>query len=365
MQPQVVNYQCPNCLAPLRFDGATSKLVCDSCDSTYTTEQVEKYFADQEAAAVASGVDPQWDISLTGNYTEEEAAQLRGYLCPSCAAEIILDATTVASSCPWCGNPTIVPGQFNNDLRPDYVLPFRLSREQAIAALKKHYSGKRFLPKAFAAGNHIEEIRGVYVPFWLFSGQAEAFMRFRAEKTHSFTQGNYRITHTDHYRVIREGTVTFNAVPVDGSARMPDKHMDSIEPYDFSAFKPFSTAYLPGFVADKYDEDAATCAPRANARILQSTENAFTRTLSGYSMVSRLQHQISLSNSKVEYALMPVWMLTTKWHDQTFLFAMNGQTGKLIGDLPVDGGAFWSWFLRIFVGVAAISAVVLFIGGIV
>ncbi|MCL2164530.1 MAG: hypothetical protein FWH55_09105 [Oscillospiraceae bacterium] len=363
MATQVTNYQCPNCLAGLRFDGQSGQLACDSCDNKFDVALIEQLFADKEQAAVSAGVEPQWDITMTNNFSAEEAEHLRGYSCPSCAAEIICDDTTAATSCPYCGNPTVVPGQFANQLKPDYIIPFRLDKNSAVEALKTYYKGKKFLPKTFTDANHIEEIKGVYVPFWLFDGEADAYMRFRGGVTRSYKLGDYMITETDHYRVTREGQVAFVKVPADASSKMPDAHMDSIEPFNYGDLRQFSTAYLPGFLADKYDEDAETCSKRANERIIASTDRAIRGTVTGYSSLIAEYSKIDLKKGDVRYALMPVWLLATKWNGQNFLFAMNGQTGKLIGDLPVDRGRFWSWFFIIAAPIAAVLAAVLFIGG--
>ena len=361
MASQITNYQCPNCTGPLRFAGESGLLQCDHCESSFEVSVIEQLYADKEQAAAAAGAEPRWDCSTAGSmWSDEEASHLRAYSCPSCAAEIICDDTTAATSCPYCGNPTVVPGQLTGQLKPDYVIPFRLDKNAAMEALKKYYKGKKFLPKSFAASNHIEEIKGVYVPFWLFDGLSEASMRFLGKKVRKYRRGNYEITETDHYRVTREGSVAFQKVPVDGSSKMPDAHMDSIEPFGYGDLRPFSTAYLPGFLADKFDEDADTCIKRANARIVESTERAFASTTSGYTTLVREYSNISLTKGDVHYAFMPVWMLSTKWKDKIFLFAMNGQTGKLIGDLPVDRGRYWSWFLRIALPIAAFLAILLF-----
>jgi len=361
MATQVTNYQCPNCFAGLRFDGGTGQMLCDSCDTQYEVAVIEQLFADKEQAAASAGTEPQWDINMTNNFSAEEAANMRSYTCPSCAAEIICDATTAATSCPYCSNPTVVPGQFSAQLKPDYVLPFRLDKKAAVDALQNYYKGKKFLPKHFCDANHIDEIKGVYAPFWLYDGETDASIRYRATKVHKHRSGDYEIIDTDHYRVIREGSVAFEKVPVDSSSKMPDAHMDSIEPYDFRDLRPFSTAFLPGFLADKYDEDAELCSKRANARIVASTDDAFRRTVSGYNTVIKEYSRIDLKKGDVKYALMPVWLLSTKWNNKDYLFAMNGQTGKLIGDLPVDKGKFLGWFFGIAVAAAIVLSVILFV----
>ncbi len=361
MAAQVTNYQCPNCTGPLHFVGESGQLECDYCGTKYEVAVIEQLYADKEQAAASAGTEPQWDMSGLGGWSEEEAAHMMGYTCPSCAATLICDDTTAATACPYCGNPTVVPGQFSGQQRPDFVIPFKLDKQAAITALTRHYKGKKFLPKSFTAGNHIEEIKGIYVPFWLFDAESEAHMRFHATRVHKRRQGDWEITETEHYRVTREGSVVFEKIPVDGSSKMPDAHMDAIEPYDYRELTPFSTAYLPGFLADKYDMDAEACSKRANERITASTEDSFAATVSGYATLLREHADINLKKGEIKYALMPVWLLSTKWADKNYLFAMNGQTGKLIGDLPVDKGLYWGWLAKLALPIAAVLAALLFL----
>jgi len=364
MATQVTNYQCPICGGPLQFVGESGQLECEHCDTKFDVAVIEQLYADKEQAAAAAGTEPQWDLSIAGgDWSAEETAHMRGYSCPSCGAEIICDDTTAATSCPYCSNPTVVPGQFTGQLRPDYVLPFKLDKNAAIAALVKHYKGKKFLPKSFADKNHVEEIKGIYVPFWLFDGESDAAMRFRATKVRKFKQGDYEVTETEHWRVMRQGNIAFEKVPVNSSSKMPDAHMDAVEPFEYGDLKSFSSAYLPGYLADKYDVDAETCGKRANERITASTEDSFASTISGYTTLTREYSNINLKKGDVKYALMPVWLLSTKWNGTNHLFAMNGQTGKLIGDLPVDKGKYWTWFAAIAVPLMAILGAILFIGG--
>ena len=163
MATQLTNYQCPACTGPLHFDGASGKLVCDFCGSSYDTAEIEALYAEKEAAAETAAQNKQAPPP-DSVWSENEAAGLRSYSCPSCGAELICDETPAATSCPYCGNPTVIAGQFSGMQRPELVLPFVLDKNAAKAALKKYYRGKRFLPNAFSSQNHIEEIKGVYVP---------------------------------------------------------------------------------------------------------------------------------------------------------------------------------------------------------
>lgn len=370
MPAQVTNYKCPACTGPLHFEGATGKLECEYCGSKFEVAEIEALYAekDRQAAEAAhaeqrtAGEENPWDYSSLGSDWGEDGAKMKAYSCPSCGAELICDETTAATSCPYCGNPTIVPGQFSGSLKPDFVIPFKLDKEAAKTALKNHYKGKKLLPGAFARENHIEEVKGVYVPFWLFDGAADVDVRFEATRSRVHTTDKERITDTDHFMVHRAGTVTFEKIPVDAATKMPDEHMDSIEPFDYSELKPFSTAYLPGYLADKYDVTAEESARRADLRAENTAVEAMAATAKGYETCIPVEKHIILHRGKVRYALLPVWMLNTKWNGKEYLFAMNGQTGKLVGDLPVSWGKFWAWFAGIAVPLtAAITAVLHFL----
>ena len=373
MPAQVTNYQCPGCTGPLHFVGASGKLECEYCGASYDVAEIEALYAEKEEKAAAaqqaaeekaaeqkkaSADGGDWDTSGFSDDWGEEGAHMKAYSCPSCGAELICDESTAATSCPYCGNPTVVPGQFSGELKPDFILPFKLSREDAIKALREHYKGKILLPKTFTNENHVQEIRGVYVPFWMFDGKAMGDARYEATRSHSYTSGDYEITKTEHFDIYRAGSVTFEKVPVDASSKMPDDHMDSIEPYDYKGLKSFSTAYLPGFLADKYDVSVEESRERADQRCEGTLEAALRGSVKGYDTCTRLTGSTDLARGKVHYALMPVWMLNTKWQGKDFLFAMNGQTGKLVGDLPVSWGKFWGMFA----GITALLSIVGSIG---
>ena len=369
MPTQVTNYQCPACTGPLHYSAKSGKLACDYCGSSFDVAEIEALYARKEAeaaaakqaadakaeaaqaakaeAAEAAAASGGWDTSDLSRDWGAEADGLRVYSCPSCGAELICDQSTAATACPYCGNPAIVPGQFSGALRPDYILPFRLSKDDAVQALRAHYKGKPFLPRSFTSANHIEQIQGVYVPFWLFDGGAEGAASYRASNTNVFETGDYEITEPRHYHVVRAGSLAFEKIPVDASSKMPDDHMDSIEPFDYAQLRPFSTAYLPGYLADKYDVTIDDSRDRADTRCRETLAQALRDTVTGYGACVTEREDIALRRGKVHYALLPVWMLSTKWRGQDFLFAMNGQTGKLVGDLPTDRGRFWGMFAAI------------------
>lgn len=359
----VTNYQCPACTGPLHFAGESGKLECEYCGSSYDVVEIETLYAEKEEKAAAaqqeeekrkaaqssrSGNGSVWDTSGLCQGWGAEGDSMRAYSCPSCGAELICDETTAATSCPYCGNPTVVPGQFSGQLRPEYIIPFKLNKEDAVNALKRHYKGKFFLPKKFTRENHMQEIQGIYVPFWLFDGEVKGEARYDAKRIYTYRSGDDRVTETKYYDVYRAGYVTFEKVPVDASSKIPDDHMDSIEPYNYRELKPFSTAYLPGFLADKFDVTVEQCRQRADQRCESTFAAALRSTVKNYNSCTLTAFNAELKRGTVHYALMPVWLLHTKWHGKHFLFAMNGQTGKLVGDLPIN----WWKVLGIFAAIA-------------
>ena len=382
MGDKVTNYQCPNCTGPLHFDGTIGKLKCDYCESTFTAEEMEALYKAEEEAAERAFTEDEWEADedaeeeLTEHIEAEEgdwdtasmtenwgdgAENLKVYNCPSCGAELICEETTAATSCPYCGNPSIIPGQFHGALKPDYVIPFKVDKERAVALLKAHYNGKFLIPKAFTRDSHIQEIKGVYVPFWLFDGKADADVTFHATRTFSRRQGDYMVTTTHHYNVRRAGTVEFEKIPVDASSKMPDAYMDAIEPFDYGDLEEFSTAYLPGFLADKYDVAVVDCSSRADDRAVESAYQAMASSAKGYMTKICINKNILLKRGEVKYALLPVWLLSTQWKGKNYLFAVNGQTGKTVGDLPVSNGKFWGLFAGLTVPLTAILSLLLYL----
>ena len=346
-------FKCPSCDGAIEFDSASQNMKCPYCDTEF---EVEALMAYQEDLQAAPQEDMTWDTAAGAQWQEGEADGLRVYTCNTCGGEIVADETTGATECPFCGNPVIMTGQFAGALRPDLVIPFKLNKKAAIAALQNHYKGKVLLPKVFKDENHIKEVKGLYVPVWLFDTDANAYVNYKATRIRAWSDSQYNYTETRHYSVTRGGNIGFANVPVDGSTKMDDTLMESIEPFNINDAVDFQTAYLSGFLADKYDVDAETSITRANERIKKSTEESFAATVHGYSSVIPVNSSIHLQNGKAKYALYPVWILTTQWKGQTFTFAVNGQTGKTAGDLPMDKSLFSKWFL----GIAAAGTAVAF-----
>ena len=351
---EILEYKCPCCGGAIIFDSVSQQMKCPFCNTGFDVETLKAYDAelrDEQEQATRMN----WSNQAGQPWNSEEAEGVSVYTCESCGGEIIADANTAATHCPFCDNPVIMTGRLSGALRPDYVIPFKLDKAAAKKAFLQHLKGKRLLPKIFKDQNHIDEIKGIYVPFWLFGCDVNANMHYRTTKLRSWSNRDYVYTETSHFLAKRAGTISFDRVPVDGSSKMPDDLMESIEPYNFSEAVDFQTAYLSGYFADKYDVTETESVQRANERIRRSTEEAFSATVQGFHRVSPQGGSIQLVSGQTNYALYPVWILNTTWNNQRYIFAMNGQTGKFVGNLPVDRKAYWRWFVILAVIFAALS----------
>lgn len=329
------DYKCPSCSGTMSFDAASGNLKCEYCGTEMAVEEAKKHYAaeNQKAAETKGNAASEDD----GNWGQEQGA-MKAYRCQSCGAELVCDETTAATSCPYCGNTAVMPQQFGGMQRPKYVIPFKVTKDAAVEKMKDYCKGKRLLPKAFVTGNHIEEVKGVYVPFWLYSGTVDADIRYEAEIEEVKRTDKEKITTTKYYEVHRKGTIDFDKIPADASTRMPDDLMDSIEPYDYKELRGFEMEYLPGYLADKYDVDSKESTERTRKRAVGSTESMFRDTVTGYTRVRELPvgKRIDFRAEKNEYAMLPVWLLSTSWNNGNYLFAVNGQTGEMTGNLPVN-----------------------------
>ena len=343
--------ECPCCGGTLHYDSHSQDIVCPFCDSHFSIDDLKAYTED---LATDKEEDTSWDESRVQAYTDKEMQGMKVYSCESCGGEIIVDETSSSTCCPYCGNNILISKQLSGDLKPNLVIPFKNDKDAVFNSLKSFFKKKPLLPGSFSKDNVVTEVKPLYVPFWLFDADVAGRVRFKAEKTRRWSDSKYDYEETKYYSLVRDGEIAFDHVPVDGSKKMEDQLMESIEPYDFSEAVEFNAGYLAGYAADRYDVSKEETFNRATTRFREGTIQAFRSDIRGYENVTVSDSQIQLSNTNAQYALYPVWILNTKWKDKPYRFAVNGQTGKVAGNLPVSVGkaiGFWSLFFLIFVGI--------------
>ncbi|BAB05525.1 hypothetical protein P4637_01450 [Halalkalibacterium halodurans] len=338
----VIVYKCLNCGGPLEFKAESQKWECEYCLSDFSAEDMKRFEDEQKSQAVAE-MDTE-TIEKEKGQEIEFVEKAKSYSCKSCGAEIVTKETTAATFCYYCHNPTIIPGQLSGDYRPAQVIPFQITKEQAEESFVQWCNKKPLLSKYFTFPSQLEKLSGIYVPFWLFDCDTLGSIDAEATKSRSYTRGNMRYTETKYYRVIREGRADYRKVPADGSTKMDEKLMGGLEPYDYADLKDFSMSYLSGYLAEKYDLNQNDVYGRISDVIRQHTSSLLRQTIKGYGSVSIKDSSFNIKKVDATYVLLPVWMFTYQYKGKTYVFAMNGQTGKISGNLPISMKRAAAWF---------------------
>lgn len=355
-----VNHKCPSCCASLEYNPKGKNWKCDYCGGTFSLEELKANAEKFEAAEVKEEVKKE-EVKKDESIEEKKSSAIElsdndvdEYQCKDCGARIVADKNTAATFCVYCKNTAILKGRLSNKFAPSKVIPFSKTKEDAIEAFKSIGKGKILMPKEFSDPKNIEELTGIYIPFWLYTGKVNGEIEGIGNRVTSWSSGNYRYTKTDSYHVERSGDFAFANIPVDGSVRFNDAIMNSIEPFSYDELCDFNPSYLSGFLAEKYDVESSEAKKISINRAKQSCYSELNKTINYSSFVTNKKEGKVLEEN-IEYVLLPVWMVNIKYDGKIHTFAMNGQTGKMIGDIPYSKGkAVALWFI-----VFAISFVLL------
>ncbi|MBO6300371.1 MAG: hypothetical protein J6N53_16190 [Lachnospiraceae bacterium] len=344
------DYKCPNCGGPLAFRGDLNKMVCEYCDSQFDMSEFSQDTQVKEEVT-------DWQQSAT---QQMDGTGMKEYVCNTCAAVLVAEENVGATECPYCGNPLVIKDTFEGINLPDGIIPFAVDKAKAQEALHNFYKGKKLIPDSFIDKNRIDNINGLYVPFWLFDCDTDGDCFYRATKEREYDKGDEVWKEIEDYAVTRSAKMRFEKVPADASKEMKDAYMDSLEPFDYSKITDYNPAYMSGYVANKYDEDANAVKERVDGRIRSTAKQKIRDTVKGYSSVNATAENINIRDGRVRYCMLPVWMLSTQWNGQVYSFAMNGQSGKVVGDLPIDSGKSTKLFLSTALITAVIATILLY-----
>ena len=337
----------------MRFDPPTGKLVCDFCGTVMDIPKVEPAAQTKPKKPAPKPKDESavegFDFSALNDQASDAAAEsLPVYNCVSCGAEVIAPAEQMALTCPYCGNNIVLTEKVTGSLRPDGVIPFKIVSGDLPDAVNRYYKDKKLLPKGFFSESTMGSVTGVYLPFWVFGGRLSGSLTFRGEKSRTRREGDYVVTTTDYYQLDRDASMAFQDVPVDASGKVDDKLMDSLEPFDMSQVQPFDMRYLAGFTADRFDQKKQDISSRAEQRMQNSAGTVVeARAGRGYANVRKTGGKLK-ADLTAKYLLFPVYMFDINHGKKSYHFAVNGQTGKVVGELPIDKGVSWMYFLKRF-----------------
>lgn len=339
----VVQYKCPNCGADMEFDSNLGMLHCDSCGRNDPIEDVQ----DSKSSDRQDSTHSHANTSHSHTYDETQSVE---YHCNNCGAVLITDKDTAATTCSFCGAGVVLSDRLRDNLAPAKIIPFTISKKQAQEAFKKWCKKGLLTPKGFMTADRVKSITGLYVPFWLYdlNGQGEADAT--CTRVNTYTKGDYIYTETSYYHVYRQVNLNYLKVPADASEKMNDELMDKLEPYNYSELKPFNMAYLAGYLAEKYNYDDKSLFKRVQERVSKYVDSYLRSTISGYATTTYNHTNIRVQETHADYVLLPVWMVCYDYKQAEHIFAMNGQTGKIVGKPPLSKGKIAGWFAGISAG---------------
>lgn len=336
-----VQYKCLNCGAGLKFNPDKQDFLCEYCDSVFKEED----FFDKD-----NSLDTQ--TAATEEKDGFENAVL--YVCPSCGAEVVTDETTAATTCYYCSNPVVLSGKLSGELKPDNIIPFKIDKNDAISKFKDLCIKKKFLPKDFISESRLEEIKGVYFPYWYIDGESDGNINATSKQVRSWMVGDIRHTETTVRGHFRQGNLSIRNMP---EAALKSKDRDILKyvcPFNSSDFVPFSMSYLSGFFAEKRDIEISEIEKSVNEKIKSYSTQKLLQSIE-FTNPTVKDSSIRIGDVRWSYNLLPVWVLNYKHKDKTYIYALNGQTGKVYGELPVCNKK----LAALFAGVTAAASVIL------
>jgi len=325
----VIEYKCPNCGSGMTFDSETGMLSCPGCGRKDDIGQLPDPLKKQ--------------VFADGEVNE--------YHCASCGAVIVTEPETSATSCSFCGSAVALSDRLTGKLAPALVIPFSIGKEEAMQAFKKWCRRGLLTPRGFMKADRIKGITGIYVPFWLYDLHNYIEVYGRGTKVRTYREGEYEVTETHHFDVYRQIQLDYEKLPIDASEKMNDELMDKLEPFPYDQAKEFKTPYLAGYRAEKYTCDDEELVPRAKEKARPYIDSYIASTVSEYTTVNYTDTVIDTTVHRADYALLPVWMVSYDYNRMEYTFAMNGQTGKVVGKPPISKPKVTAWFA----GIAGLS----------
>ena len=335
----VVSYKCPHCGGELIFNPTTQKYKCEYCLSDFSQEELEALKPEEgsEEKAVNFEEDTQEE-----NTTEKETQEAVIYHCPSCGAEIVTDETTAATFCYYCHNPVVLSGRVSGEFLPDKIIPFAIDKKQATEKFLDYVHSKKFVPKAFFNKQQIEKISGVYFPYWMVDMDIEGSMQAEGRNVRVWRSGDTEYTETKVYRVEREGDVHLEDITKNALKKSNAKLAEGVLPYDVSKVQKFHMGFLSGFLAEKRDIERTELNKQVQQEANEYGEKILRGTVKGYSSISVKSCHLNQTQENWDYTMLPVWTVTYKGKNgKMYYYSMNGQDGKVYGELPIDYKKVW------------------------
>lgn len=294
-----MNGKCPKCSAELILDNENNKLKCEYCRSIFDLDEKKKEI----------------------------------YAC-SCGVEIISDTTL--TSCIYCNNQELTKKSFKSKYNIDYIIPFETTKEDAVKALKKLCKDKCFMPKIFNINKKSQKIKGIYIPVMICDYDATGILETECDDISTWKSNGYKYTKTDKYKAVRGGNVSFEKILVNNTNILDDNILKIIEPYNFKKLKEFNNEIYKEYLIEKNNKSKDELLKEVDKKTKNYFKEEMKKDIKGFNKIKEIDSSINLYNLKTSFVLLPVWLLNIKYKKKIYTFAMNGQTGKINDNTPID-----------------------------
>lgn len=313
-------FACKNCGGNVVYDIASGQLACTYCHTLFDPYVYEDKTSDAE-------VEKDFEATI--------------FTCPQCGGEILSTDDTAAGFCSFCGASTVLYSRIEKEHRPAYIIPFTKTKEDCKKAYGKLMKKSIFAPKELKDPKYIDGFRGIYMPYWTYYVEQKTPISIDAEKSHR--SGDYIIT--VHSKLSGNLDAYYKGLSYDASSSFEDNLSETLAPYDVKHMKRFTPAFLSGFYADTADLPASVYQDDAMQLAYENSISAISSVpgFAGYTPTgTESQSPASLGTTvkAADYSMFPVWFLSYRNKDRVAYATVNGQTGKVVADVPVSIGKF-------------------------
>lgn len=350
----VKSVKCLSCEAPLKFDAKEEVFKCNYCGNVYTLEDINRY---KKILKEQEEVEKAREEEAEEFEKEPKTFNADSYICENCGANIILGENTSSTSCIYCKSTALIKNRLSGLYAPSKIILFKYDKKDAIERFKKLCKGRLFIPNGFCDEKNIQDMEGLYVPFWLYKCVSRANLSAKCTRVTVWADSKYRYTKTDFYSVDNSADIDYSDIPNDASRRFDDKIMNAIEPFNYIDFKDFDIKYLSGYISEKYDVEADEALENVRTRIIENSKDFLYNKINGYATKTLTSFDTNIDVNNKDYCLLPVWVLNIKYKDKIYRFSMNGQTGKYTGEIPVSKTKMFIFFFILFIVISAVSLI--------
>lgn len=346
------SYLCPNCGSVIQFIRKDEEKCCSHCGNFISFDEAENY-----NLKFIEKVDTNEDFnqdSVYGEFKEDvKTEDVKIYKCWECGIEILTDEYTKPTVCSFCGNSTLTEKRLTNQLMPSMIIPFKIKKDEATKLYRAWAKKGILVPLKLKSRRVVKKITEMYLPFCLYDYHAQIDISAKYKGKARSKKGN--CIEIDYFKVKRDFEADYLKIPMGASKKIPDNIMDNLGPFKYNDLVDFEMASLSGYYAEKNNYHSRNMDQRAEHRVKQCMRVSAMQTIRGYNSVNIDNYQTKLERRLITYALLPVWILNYQYRGKKYIFAMNGQTGKIVAERPISSGKIISWFA----GFSAVTFIIL------